>query len=145
MDAQDISWTSAKAAHMVSLCRMEDGKLTWKDIQGLDRIRAHAQKKYWGLKFEQCSNGNNVNINVKRNMNQGVAPFNKRADIVKGGYYNLLAVNQFETHSIDDTGSSQVNTCGSMVSRTESSTKIHKNNAGKYSYVTRITSTSERY
>ena len=44
-DAQDFSWASAKAAHAVALCRMEDGKLTWKDTQGLDRVRrAHAQK-----------------------------------------------------------------------------------------------------
>ena len=44
-DAQDFSWASAKAAHAVALCRMEDGKLTWQDTQGLDRVRrAHAQK-----------------------------------------------------------------------------------------------------
>ena len=44
-DAQDFSWASAKAAHAVALCRMEDGKLSWNDTQGLDRVRrAHAQK-----------------------------------------------------------------------------------------------------
>ena len=44
-DAQDFSWASVKAAHAVILCRMEEGKLTWSDTQGLDRSkRAHAQK-----------------------------------------------------------------------------------------------------
>ena len=44
-DAQDFSWASAKAAHAVALCRMEDGKLSWNYTQGLDRVRrAHAQK-----------------------------------------------------------------------------------------------------
>ena len=44
-DAQDFSWASAKAAHAVALCRMEDGKLSWNDTIGLDRVRrAHAQK-----------------------------------------------------------------------------------------------------
>ena len=53
-DAQDFSWASAKAAHAVALCRMEDGKLSWKDTQGLDRVRrAHAQKNIGG------SNSNN--------------------------------------------------------------------------------------
>ena len=42
--AQDFSWPLAKAAHTDSFFKMEDGKLTWKDTQGLDRIRrAHAK------------------------------------------------------------------------------------------------------
>ena len=44
-DAQDFGWSSAKGAHAVLLCRMEEGKVTWKMTEKIDRIRrAHAQK-----------------------------------------------------------------------------------------------------
>ena len=56
-DAQDFSWASAKAAHVVALCRMEDGKLTWKDTQGLDRVRrAHAQKNIGSSSSNNAAN-----------------------------------------------------------------------------------------
>ena len=44
-DAQDFGWASAKGAHAVLLCRMEEGKVNWKMTERIDRIRrAHAQK-----------------------------------------------------------------------------------------------------
>ena len=44
-DAQDFGWASAKGAHAVLLCRMEEGKVNWAKTEKIDRIRrAHAQK-----------------------------------------------------------------------------------------------------
>ena len=44
-DAQDFGWPSAKGAHAVLLCRMEEGKVNWSMTEKIDRIRrAHAQK-----------------------------------------------------------------------------------------------------
>ena len=45
-DANDFSWTSAKASHAVLLCRMEQGEIKdFSDIASIDRIRrANAQK-----------------------------------------------------------------------------------------------------
>ena len=44
-DAQDFGWPSAKGAHAVLLCRMEEGKVNWNVTEKIDRIRrAHAQK-----------------------------------------------------------------------------------------------------
>ena len=44
-DAQDFGWSSAKGAHAVLLCRMEEGKVNWNMTEKIDRIRrAHAQK-----------------------------------------------------------------------------------------------------
>ena len=63
-DAQDFSWASAKAAHAVALCRMEDGKLSWSDTKGLDRIRrAHAQKNIGFSQGNNSSNGNKFGKN----------------------------------------------------------------------------------
>ena len=46
-DANDFSWQSAKSAHAVLLCRMEEGKVEWTDTSKIDRIRrAHAQRPY---------------------------------------------------------------------------------------------------
>ena len=44
-DANDFSWQSAKASHVVLLCRMEEGKVDWLDTVKIDRIRrAYAQR-----------------------------------------------------------------------------------------------------
>ena len=45
-DANDFSWTSAKASHAVLLCRMEQGEVKdFSDTFAIDRIRrANAQK-----------------------------------------------------------------------------------------------------
>ena len=44
-NTQDFGWTSAKGAHAVLLCRMEEGKVNWAMTEKKDRIRrAHAQK-----------------------------------------------------------------------------------------------------
>ena len=44
-DAQDFGWTSAKGAHAVLLCKMEEGKVNWAMTDKIDHIRrAHAQK-----------------------------------------------------------------------------------------------------
>ena len=43
-DAQDFGWASAKGAHALLLCRMEEGKINW-HMTAIDQIRrAHAQK-----------------------------------------------------------------------------------------------------
>ena len=44
-DAQDFGWASAKGAHVLILCRMEEGKVNWLNCDKLDRLRwVHAQK-----------------------------------------------------------------------------------------------------
>ena len=44
-DAQDFGWASAKGAHALLLCRMEECKVNWHMTEKIDRIRrAHAQK-----------------------------------------------------------------------------------------------------
>ena len=45
-DANDFSWTSAKASHAVLLCHMEQGEVKdFSDTASIDRIRrANAQK-----------------------------------------------------------------------------------------------------
>ena len=44
-DAQDFGWASAKGAHALLLCHMEEGKVEWHMTEKIDRIRrAHAQK-----------------------------------------------------------------------------------------------------
>ena len=44
-DAQDFGWASAKGAHAVLLCRMEESKVSWAQTEKNDRIRrSHAQK-----------------------------------------------------------------------------------------------------
>ena len=45
-DAQDFSWSSAKACHAALLCRMEQGEISsWNDTEKIDRLRrAHAQR-----------------------------------------------------------------------------------------------------
>ena len=49
-DAQDFGWASAKGAHALILCRMEEGKVNWLNSDKLDRLRrAHAQKVVNGI------------------------------------------------------------------------------------------------
>ena len=44
-DAQDFGWFTAKGAHAVLLCCMEENKVNWLQTEKIDRIRrAHAQK-----------------------------------------------------------------------------------------------------
>ena len=44
-DAQDFGWASAKGAHALILCKMEEGKVDWSMTEKIDRLRrAHAQK-----------------------------------------------------------------------------------------------------
>ena len=44
-DTQDFGWRSAKGAHALILCRMEEGKVNWLISEKLDRLRrAHAKK-----------------------------------------------------------------------------------------------------
>ena len=45
-DAQDFSWSAAKASHAVLLCRMEQKEISgWTDCEKTDRVRrAHAQR-----------------------------------------------------------------------------------------------------
>ena len=44
-DCSDFGWQSAKAAHAVLLCKMEDQKISWGQTEKIDRIRrVHAQK-----------------------------------------------------------------------------------------------------
>ena len=45
-DAQDFSWSAAKASHTVSLCHMEQWEISiWAESDKIERIRrAHAQR-----------------------------------------------------------------------------------------------------
>ena len=44
-DANEFSWSSAKASHTVLLCEMERGALDWQDTNRIDRIcRVHVQR-----------------------------------------------------------------------------------------------------
>ena len=44
-DTQDFGWASAKGAHALILCKMEEGKVDWSMTEKIDRLRrAHAQK-----------------------------------------------------------------------------------------------------
>ena len=44
-DSQDFGWPSAKGAHAVLLCQMEQDKIQWHETSKIDRVRrAHAQK-----------------------------------------------------------------------------------------------------
>ena len=58
-DATDFSWQNAKATHVVLLCDMERGAVTWDNSDKIDRIRrAHAQthslnSKSWAKTSEQ--------------------------------------------------------------------------------------------
>ena len=66
-DAQDFSWTAAKASHAVLLCRMEQGEVSHYDkVDRIDRIRrANAQKHV--ISNPQSSSGpNNAKKNVIR-------------------------------------------------------------------------------
>ena len=46
-DANDFSWTSAKASHAVSLCRMEQGEVKdYSDTLAIDRIRCASAQKH---------------------------------------------------------------------------------------------------
>ena len=68
-DATDFSWQNAKAAHVVLLCDMERGAVTWDNSDKIDRIRrAHAQRhaqnsKSWGKTSEQGSIKNHGFVN----------------------------------------------------------------------------------
>ena len=44
-DCHDFGWQSAKGAHTVVLCHMEENKVNWDDTNKLDRLgRVHAQR-----------------------------------------------------------------------------------------------------
>ena len=44
-DSHDFDWQSAKGAHAVLLCKMEENKINWNDTVKIDRVhRVHAQK-----------------------------------------------------------------------------------------------------
>ena len=59
-DAQDFSWTAAKASHAVLLCRMETSDIAgWHEVEKIDRIRrANAQRHVSG------STGQNTSLNT---------------------------------------------------------------------------------
>ena len=38
-DFHDFGWSSAKGSHAVLLCRMEEGRVTWKETHNIDRVR----------------------------------------------------------------------------------------------------------
>ena len=58
-DSHDFGWKTAKGAHAVLLCRMEEGRLTWQDTDKIDRIRrAHAQKVHHGASGSNSKRNN---------------------------------------------------------------------------------------
>ena len=66
-DAQDFSWTAAKASHAVLLCRMEQGEVSGYDqVDHIDRIRrANAQKHVVG-NTQPKAGSNNAKKNTVR-------------------------------------------------------------------------------
>ena len=65
-DAQDFGWATAKGAHALILCRMEEGKVNWLSSDKLDRLRrAHAQKIV-------SNNANNSHTSKNKTEVQGV-------------------------------------------------------------------------
>ena len=38
-DSHDFGWSSAKGAHAVLLCKMEEGRVTWEETHKIDRVR----------------------------------------------------------------------------------------------------------
>ena len=61
-DAQDFGWATAKGAHALILCRMEEGKVDWLSSEKLDRLRrAHAQK----IVTNTGSNSNSSKIGLR--------------------------------------------------------------------------------
>ena len=66
-DAQDFSWTVAKASHAVLLCRMEQGEVSGYDqVDRIDRIkRANAQKHVVG-NTQLLAGSNNAKKNTVR-------------------------------------------------------------------------------
>ena len=70
-DANDFSWSSAKASHTVMLCRIEQGEVTgWSDVKKIDRIRrAHAQRH-----ISQQGTQNAKNQDKSQNISKKVVP-----------------------------------------------------------------------
>ena len=69
-DANDLSWSAAKASHAVLLCRMEQGKIKYfTQTEAIDRVRrAHARKHVY-------QNSQNYNKNPsKRDRNAKSMP-----------------------------------------------------------------------
>ena len=65
-DTQDFGWASAKGAHALILCRMEEGKVDWLSADKLNRLRrAHVQNVL-------ISNTSNAHSSKSRNETQGV-------------------------------------------------------------------------
>ena len=63
-DSQDFGWPSAKGAHAVLLCKMEQDKIQWHETSKIDRVRrAHAQKI--GQNPQQNQRNNNKAIPCK--------------------------------------------------------------------------------
>ena len=62
-DCHDFGWQSAKGAHAVVLCHMEENKVSWEETNKLDRLRrVHAQRKQnpnvsLGRKFKSKDKG----------------------------------------------------------------------------------------
>ena len=52
-DANDFSWQSAKASHVVLLCRMEQGEIaSWSETDKIDRVRrANVQRHTTGHQY----------------------------------------------------------------------------------------------
>ena len=68
-DANDFSWSAAKASHLVLLCRMEQGEVTGYDqVDRIDRIRrANAQKHV----VQGSSSSNTAQYNKKSTLKVG--------------------------------------------------------------------------
>ena len=85
-DANNFSWTSAKASHAVLLCRMEQGEVKgYDDTMAIERIRrANAQKNFAGNQHSNTANQNFAKKFSKTtrtmpctNYNQGVCSHTK--------------------------------------------------------------------
>ena len=56
-DCHDFGWQSAKGAHAVVLCHMEENKVTWEETNKLDRLRSQNPSLSVGKKFKSKDKG----------------------------------------------------------------------------------------
>ena len=59
-DAQDFGWASAKGAHALLLCHMEEGKVEWHMTEKIDRIRRAPVQKVVSTSSSQGKKAHNT-------------------------------------------------------------------------------------
>ena len=66
-DSQDFGWPSAKWAHAVLLCKMEEDKIQWHETTKIDTVRRdHAQKVGQNSNYHQKKKPNQFHVNTTK-------------------------------------------------------------------------------